>query len=77
MMELLLMHGARSLAKDEAGGTAKSIADSKRDREIVQLLFNYEAEPDVWTTSKTSRIPSEVVEFRHIAMVCMILSKGW
>ncbi|KAK4499520.1 hypothetical protein PRZ48_010035 [Zasmidium cellare] len=76
MMELLLEHGARALARDEAGKTAMSIASARGDREIVQLLFDYGAEPDGWGNVQ-SKMLNEVAQYRHIAMVETLLSKGW
>lgn len=52
-----------------------SIASAAADREIVQLLFDYGAEPECWNGMQR-RILHEVAEYRHIAMVHMLLSKG-
>lgn len=76
MVEALLTHGARALAKDQAGNTAMSIASSKGDKEIVQLLYGYGPEPDCWNKSRIKAM-SEIVEYRHVAMVETLLSKGW
>ncbi|CAK4031868.1 ankyrin repeat [Lecanosticta acicola] len=75
MVELLLENGARALATDTAGRTALTIAASAEDRELALLLIEYGADPDGWNV-EGNRSLAEVVKWRHLAMVELLLSKG-
>lgn len=75
MTEVLLSNGARAFATDSSGRTALTVAASAEDREIALLLIEYGAEPDGWTT-KDDRSLAEVVKYRHLAQVELLLSKN-
>lgn len=75
MVKLLLTHGARALAEDEAGNNVMSIASLAGYREIVQLLYDYGAELE-YSDWVEKNLLWEAKEYRHIAMVEMLLAKG-